>query len=171
MSERGETARSLTLWAGIGVAVCALGFGAFYLLQFRRDNAAAAVDLAGIAPAPAGLFFHVTEDCRLMADRVVVRGWAVRKGQSWPLTRNRVVMRLADGRVVALDTAWLQRPKLAGAIHAQTRDKTLYYAAGFAASLNLAAAGINAHGARLFVDWEQGNTRALLPLDCAEVVP
>lgn len=171
MSERGETARRLSRWAGSGVLACALGFGMFYLLLFRRDNAAATLDLAGVPMAQPGVFFHATTFCRMTSDRVVVRGWAVRKGHGWPLTHSRVVMRLASGRTVALDTAMLESQKLADAIHALTHDQRIYYAAGFAASLNLETTDIDARGARLFLDWREPSVRALLPLDCPKAAP
>lgn len=167
MSEHPDGARRLSRWAGIGIAACAVGFALFYLGLFRRDNAAPAIDLAGIAPAPAGQFFHHLDHCRVTARTLVVRGWAVRKGHSWPLTHSRVVLRLADGRAVGLDTAWLeQQPALARAIHARTGDQVVYYAPRFAASLNTSVAGIDPAGARLLLLWEQGPVRALLPLDC-----
>lgn len=171
MSERGETARRLSRWAGSGVLACALGFGAFYLVLFRRDNAAPTLDLTGIPMAQPGVFFQATTFCRMTPERVVVRGWAVRKGHGWPLTRNQVVMRLASGRMVALDTAMLESQKLADAIHALTHDRRTYYAAGFASSLNLETAGIDARGARLFLDWREASVRALLPLDCPKAAP
>lgn len=171
MSECGETSRRLSRWAGWGVAACALGFGGFYLALFLRDNAAPAVDLAGMAAAPEGRFFHATTFCRITPDRAVVRGWAVRKGTGWPLTHNRVVMRLANGRAVALDTALLDSQALAGSIHARTGDKRIYYAASFAASLNLRSAGLDARGARLFLEWRESAVRALLPLDCPKAAP
>jgi hypothetical protein len=171
MSQGGETSRRLSRWAGWGVAACALGFGALYLALFLRDNAAPSVDTAGAAVPADGRFFHATTFCRMTPDRVVVRGWAVRKGAGWPLTHNQVVMRLANGRTVALDTALLDSQKLADTIHALTGDKRTYYAAGFAASLNLRAARLHARGARLFLDWREPPVRALLPLDCPKVVP
>jgi len=166
MSEHGDAARQLSRWAGIGLAACALGFGLFYLALFRRDNAAAPVDLTGIPAAETGQFFQQVQDCRVTPHGLVVRGWVVRKGRSWPLTRSRVVLRLADGRAAGLDTAWLEQPRLATAIHARTRDRVTYYAPGFAASLNTRVAGIDLRGARLFVRWDEGAARALLPLDC-----
>ncbi len=170
MSQAGDTSGRLSRWAGWGVAACALGFGGFYLALFLRDNAAPPVDLAGAVPADER-FFHATTFCRVTPDRAVVRGWAVRKGTGWPLTHNRVVMRLANGRAVALDTALLESQKLAGTIHALTGDKRIYYAAGFAASLNLRTAGLDARGARLFLDWREPPVRALLPLDCPKAAP
>ncbi|WDS35825.1 hypothetical protein [Pseudoxanthomonas sp.] len=158
----------LDRWAAGGIAACALGFALFYGLLFRRDNAAPSVDVADVPLGQAGVFFHATTFCRMTPDRVIVRGWAVRKGVGWPLTRNRVVMRLANGRTVALDTAMLDstRKMLAGTIHALTQDQRTYYAANFAASLNLKAAGVGTRDARLFLDWHEPSLRALLPLDC-----
>lgn len=170
MSEHGDVARPLSRWAGIGIVACALGFGLFYSALFRRDNAAPTVDLAGIAMARPGRFFHEVNHCRVTADTLVVRGWAVRKGRSWPLTRSRVVLRLADGRAVGLDTAWLgQQPALAEAIHARTGDQVVYYAPRFAASINTSVAGIDLAGSRLLLDWDEGQVRALLTLDCPEL--
>jgi hypothetical protein len=168
---RHKASQTLSRWAGRGIWACALVFGVFYLLLFQRDNAAPAVDLAGIPMAQPGVFFHATTFCRMTPDRVVVRGWAVRKGHGWPLTHNRVVMRLASGRAVALDTAMLESRKLADAIHVLTGDTRIYYAPGFAASLNLHSAGLDARGAQLFLDWREPSVRALLPLDCPKAAP
>ncbi|WP_093134688.1 hypothetical protein [Pseudoxanthomonas sp. GM95] len=150
---------------------CALGFGGLYLALFLRDNAAPPVALPAAPTTPDGRFAHATTFCRITADRVVVRGWAVRKGTGWPLTHNRVVMRLADGRGVALDTAMLDSKDMADTIHAATDDTRTYYAARFVASLNLRVAGLDARGARLFLDWHEGQVRALLPLDCVGNAP
>ncbi|TBV70390.1 hypothetical protein [Pseudoxanthomonas winnipegensis] len=163
--------RALSRWAGIGVAACALGFAAFYALLFWRDNAApVASDAAAAAPAP-GMFLYATERCEVDGERLRVQGWALRKGQGWPIGGNRVLLRLGDGRLRALDTAWQARPQLAPLLKARTGEKRTYYAPGFAASLNLAVAGVSLQGARLFLDWRAGDTPALLPLDCAGLSP
>lgn len=169
MTGVGDASRRLSRWAGIGVVACALGFAALYAGLFWRDNAAPLVSLAGAsAPAP-GAFVHAVQRCRVDGRRLVVQGWAVRKGEGWPLGDNRVVLRLADGSARALDTAWLAQPTLKTVLEQRTDEKRTYYAPGFVASLNLGVADLSLAGADLFVDWRAGPTHALLPLDCPEL--
>ncbi|WCE02776.1 hypothetical protein [Pseudoxanthomonas sp. JBR18] len=156
----------LDRWALAALIACALAFPALYLGLYLRDNAAPEVRLEGATVAVPPAFLHATEACRLGPEAVLVRGWVVHKGRGWPLTHSRVVMRLAEGRVVALKTAWLERPDLTDAVHARTGDTVNYHAPGFAASLDLATAGVQAQGAQLFVDWREGGDRVLLPLAC-----
>lgn len=166
-----EQGRALSRWAGIGLVACALGFAAFYALLFRRDNAAPVVAGAAVATPAPGAFLYATERCVVDDEHLRVQGWAIRKGHGWPIGGNRVVLRLADGRLRALDTAWQARPQLAPLLKARTGEKRTYYAPGFGASLNLRVAGVPLQGARLLLDWRAGDRHALLPLDCARLSP
>lgn len=161
--------RDMTRLAWGALLVCVLAAGCFYGWMYRRGNTGVIVELTGASVARPGLFQWSVDQCRLTPDAVVASGWAVRRDLSRPLGLRQVVVQLADGRVVALKTAWLERRVLASRLQAQVTalgDVANHHAPGFSASINPDVMGMDIRGARLGLLWDQEGVRTLLPLPC-----
>ncbi|MFT4198307.1 MAG: hypothetical protein QM601_10455 [Pseudoxanthomonas sp.] len=165
-----STPAALQRWAGGLLLLVALGLAAFYVLAFVGDNRAPLVDLGGYR-AGGDRFAVRVERCVLAPEMVLVRGWAVRRGQDAPRMRARVVMVDAAGRARELDTVSLPREDLQRTLQAALGDDRQYRVPGFAASLDLHRIARPVSPVRLLLAWQQGEERFVLPLACKGKLP
>jgi hypothetical protein len=158
-----EPARVVARFVTGGLLASAVLIGAYYAVLYFRLNAAPA--FAGpFAPAGGEFATHV-DTCRSTRSKVSITGWAARRGLQRGSHDTRVVFReTASGRLVAMRTDLVRRPDVTAALNARFGDTLDYDTSGFAASLNLAAAGLGPGTALLAFD--NGGTYSLLPLPC-----
>lgn len=160
----------LLRWAGLLLPLSALAIVLFYALAWLRDNRAPVVDLAGYRDGGTALVARV-ERCVLAPQMVMVRGWAVRRGEEFPRQRARVVILDARGVARELDTAWLPREDLGPALKQALGDGRLYRVPGFAASLDLRRIPRPASPVRMALAWQEGDARLQVPLACQGHLP
>jgi hypothetical protein len=147
----------------VALVASLLLIGAYYAILYFRLNAAPA--FAGpFAPAGGEFATHV-ETCRTTRTKVAIAGWAARRGLQRGSNATRVVFReAASGRLFAMRTDLVRRPDVTAALNPRFGDTINYDNSGFAASLNLAAAGLGPGTALLAFD--NGGVYSLLPLPC-----
>ncbi len=155
------------LLVNLFLPACALLLAAFYLLMFRRDNAAPVVDLAGYRAGNDAGFQYWMDECRSNGRKVAAAGWVVREGHGASVRTVRLVLVDAgDGRARALKTTQLDRIDVSEEINRRTGGAVRYRNAGFVASLNLAAADPPVGPGTLQIAYDDGDARVLLPLRC-----
>lgn len=151
---------------GIGLLLSAMLLTAFYCFLHLRDNALPAFDLSGFRLAAGDGFRYRIEKCRSNEKKLVAKGWLVREGHG--ANRRRVLLVAVDeaGLAHAVKTTLQQRDDLAQLLERTLGDRINYGNAGFAASLNLNIARLDLPRTRLFLAYDDGDVRVLLPVTC-----
>lgn len=144
-----------------------LGLTAFYLLLYKRDNAAPSFDISKFQTSDSGEFQYQLDRCHSGEKKVAVTGWATRKGRGATRRSMRViVIDGADGSAYALKTELQERADVTKLLNQRFSDHVQYRHAGFSASLNLKTASRNIANGRLYLAYDDGDARVLLPLSC-----
>lgn len=162
-----DQAKRARVLVNIFLPACVLVLAAFYLLIFRRDNAAPVVDLAGFSNGSHAGFQYRMEKCWSNGKKLAAAGWVVREGHGNARRTVRVV--LVDdqsGQARALKTTQFDRQDVSKQINQQLGDAVRYRNAGFAASLNLAAAEPPVRPGALYVAYDDAGRKVLLPIPC-----
>lgn len=156
--------------AGGALLLAALLVLALCLLQFRRDNAAPATDLHGYPAAATDRYVLEVERCDRTRKKIVVQGWLALSGQRREPRHMRVLL-AQNGHWRALDTRLHDHHDVAGRAAARTGVDGYYRHSGFAASVDLARAGITGPIEAVAVAHDSAGGPALVTLPCALAVP
>lgn len=159
-----STAGRLT---ALGLLLAALAAALFHWFLFRRDNAAPVVNIQGYAVgAPADVAYAIN-GCWVTPRKVAVRGWIARKGVTMGWRSLRVVaVDEASGEMRGLQTVLQSRPDIEETLTHRFGGNDHYVQPGFSASLNLAVADRSLRGRALYVAYDDGSAKVLVPLEC-----
>lgn len=147
--------------------VAALACGLYFHAQYRADNAAPELDISSYRRDPPESLAASTEHCHWTARKISVVGWIARRGVGAGVRRVRAVVVDPAGRAVAMKTSLRDREDVSTRLNQRFGDRTRYRNAGFSASLSLSVAGPMPRDARVFLAYDDGQLRALVPLACS----
>lgn len=156
--------------AGGVLLLAALLLLALCLLQFQRDNAAPVTELRGYPPPAADRYALEIDRCDRTRKKIVIRGWLALPGQRREPRHMRVLL-AQNGHWRALDTRLHDHDDVAGRAAARTGVDGYYRHSGFAASIDLARAGITGPIEAVAVAHDSAAGPALVTLPCALAVP
>lgn len=162
-----DQAKRVRLLLAIFLPACALVLGGFYALMFQRDNAAPVVDLADYRTGGAAGFHYRMEECWSNDKKLAATGWIVREGRDKSRRSVRVILvDDEDGQARALKTTLLDREDVSRDLNQTLGDALRYRNAGFTASLDIAAADPPIRPGTLYIAYDDGDGKALLPIPC-----
>lgn len=143
-----------------------IALGCFYTLLYFHDNRAPEIDLSGFAIGPQAGFDYGMDKCRTIENKLAVSGWLVRTGKE-PHRRSTQVVLLdhAARRGYLLETRLRERAggPSSGQV-AKVQSDPLF--SGFSASLNPSVAGRRIQDGQMYIAYDDGTRRVLLPLSC-----
>lgn len=167
MTVMDDPAKRVRFFTSLFLSVCALLLAAFYLILFRRDNAASVVDLIGFRIGNDEGFQYQLDRCWSNGRKAAASGWVVRKGHGTTRRIVRVVILDHDGnRAYAMKTSMQGRDDVAELLRRRLADGIEYRSAGFTASLNLKTANRHIGNGQLYIAYDDGDARVLLPIPC-----
>lgn len=149
-----------------GLAFCGALILFFYFSLFLRDNSAPTADLTNFEQGPGYGFRYQVERCWLNDKKIAVSGWLVREGYGTSRRTVRVIVLDAAGVPHALKTTLTQRDDVNDLLANTLVGGIKYRNIGFTASLNLAAANVELDRRRLYLAYDDGNKRTLIPVEC-----
>ena len=140
--------------------------GLFHLILYRKHNAAPTVDLTGYDVSGGGDMQAGLDQCSATDGRIAVRGWVARRNKGSIRRNVEVVVLPRNGTgAYAANTRLEQRDDVSALLNRRFSDDIDYRFAGFAASLAIDGRA-DLRGGRLFVAYDDGSSRVLLPLAC-----
>lgn len=161
--DQGKRARLLV---NVFLPACAFVLVAFYALLFQRDNAASVVDPDGFS-ADGGDFLYEMEGCWSNDKKLAASGWIVRKGHGVARrTVKVVVVEDGSGQVRAMKTSQIDREDVSKDVNGRLGDAVRYRNAGFTASLNRRAAEPPIGPGALYIAFDDGGKKVMLPIPC-----
>ena len=139
----------------------------FHVALFREWNRAPLVTFEDTQPDSRNDIVHHLEGCVSHGSRLTVRGWVAKRGTGPGRLRTRVlILDRADGRLYAMRTDVTRRQDVRRQLNARFNDTVDYTHAGFSASLNLHAAGRAIVDGQAVLAYDNGQSRAVIPLAC-----
>ena len=147
----------------LALAAVAVGMAMLLWVLFHRYNSAP--EFTGRVAPDAGLSVSEVEFCRTTRGKVEVAGWAAVPGLERKRHATRVLWREdATGRLRTMHTDLPVRRDVRARLNQRLGDGIDYSSSGFAASLNLEAAGAGPGSTWLALD--AGGHFRLIPLRC-----
>lgn len=163
-----DTARTRLVRNLVGalLPICAFALAAFYALLFQRDNAAPVVDPAGFSNDDDG-FLHHMDGCWSNDKKLAASGWIVRKGHGAARRSVKVVVvEDGSGQVRAMKTSQIDREDVSKEVNRRRGDAIRYRNAGFSASLNRRVAEPQIGPGALYIAFDDGEKKVMLPIPC-----